>query len=122
VYVPLVKYATCQICQITKKERSLKKYRLFPPKIAESEIIFLGHDLYGSGGFIYNKHTSQNTLYASLLALTMIDPATGWFEVVKATNNSATSIQDCFITPGWHVTRNLNLLSLTMGANSNVSS
>jgi hypothetical protein len=30
----------------------------------------------------------------------------------------------CFITPGWHVTRNLNLLSLTMGtwANSNVIS
>jgi hypothetical protein len=28
----------------------------------------------------------------------------------------------CFITPGWHVTRDLNLFSLTMGANSNVSS
>jgi hypothetical protein len=30
----------------------------------------------------------------------------------------------CSITPGWHVTRNLNLLSLTMGvgANSNVTS
>jgi hypothetical protein len=30
----------------------------------------------------------------------------------------------CFIIPDWHVTRNLNLLSLTMGtgANSNVSS
>jgi hypothetical protein len=32
----------------------------------------------------------------SLLALTMIDPATGWFEIVKATNKSATSIQDLF--------------------------
>jgi hypothetical protein len=30
----------------------------------------------------------------------------------------------CFITPGWHVTRDLNLLSYTMGTwtNSNVSS
>jgi hypothetical protein len=30
----------------------------------------------------------------------------------------------CFITPGWHVTRDLNLLSLTMatGANSKVRS
>jgi hypothetical protein len=28
----------------------------------------------------------------------------------------------CFITSGWHVTHDLNLLSLTMGANSNVSS
>jgi hypothetical protein len=26
----------------------------------------------------------------------MIDPATSWFELVKATNNSATSIQDLF--------------------------
>jgi hypothetical protein len=34
----------------------------------------------------------------SLIALTMIDPAisTGWFEIVKATNKSATSIQDLF--------------------------
>ena len=32
----------------------------------------------------------------SLLALTMIDPATGWFEIVKATNKSAASVQDLF--------------------------
>jgi hypothetical protein len=32
----------------------------------------------------------------SLLALTMIDSATGWFEIVEATNKSATSIQDLF--------------------------
>jgi hypothetical protein len=32
----------------------------------------------------------------SLLALTMIDPATGWFEIVEATNKSATPIQDLF--------------------------
>jgi hypothetical protein len=32
----------------------------------------------------------------SLLALTMVDPATGWFEIVKATNKSAISIQDLF--------------------------
>jgi hypothetical protein len=60
----------------------------------------------------------------SLLALTMIDPATGWFEIVEATNISQKHpSRICFITPGWHVTRDLNLLSLTMGlwANSNVS-
>jgi hypothetical protein len=50
----------------------------------------------GSGGSIYNKDTSQNTLFASLLAITMIDPATGWFEIVEATNKSATSIKDLF--------------------------
>jgi transposase InsO family protein len=34
----------------------------------------------------------------SLLALLIIDPVinTGWFEIVEATNNSATSIQDLF--------------------------
>jgi hypothetical protein len=32
----------------------------------------------------------------SLLALTMIDPAAGWFEIFKATNKLATSIQDLF--------------------------
>jgi hypothetical protein len=54
--------------------------------------------MWGSGGSIYNKDTSQNTLSASLLALTMIDPAInkGWFKIVEATNKSATSIQDLF--------------------------
>jgi hypothetical protein len=32
----------------------------------------------------------------SVLALTMIDSPTGWFEIVEATNKSATSIQDLF--------------------------
>jgi hypothetical protein len=32
----------------------------------------------------------------SLLALTMIDPATGWFEIVEANSKSAASIQDLF--------------------------
>jgi hypothetical protein len=64
---------------MTKKER--KKYELLPPKIAESDTVSLGHGLCGSVGSIYNKDTSQNILYASLIALTMIDPATVWFEI-----------------------------------------
>jgi hypothetical protein len=80
---------------MTKKER--KKYGLLPPKIAESDIVSLGHGLCGSGGtapFTIRKPAKTN----SLLAPTMIDPAinTGWFEIVKATNKSATSIQDLF--------------------------
>jgi hypothetical protein len=62
--------STCQICQMTKKER--KKYGLLPPKIAESDTQSLGHGLCVYGGSIYNKYTSQNTLYASLLTLTML--------------------------------------------------
>jgi hypothetical protein len=88
--------STCQVCQMTKKER--KKYGLLPPKIAESDTVSLGHGLCGSGGSIYNKDTSQNTLSFSLLALTMIDPVinTSWFEIFEATNKSATFIQDLF--------------------------
>jgi hypothetical protein len=81
---------------MTKKERSRKKYGLLPLKIAESDTITLVCGLCGSGWYIYNKDTSQNTLYSPLLALTMIDPANAWFEIVKATNKSTTSIQDLF--------------------------
>jgi hypothetical protein len=80
------------------KKRIRKKYEMLPPKIVESDTVSLGHSLCGSSGwFIYSKDTTQNTIY-SLLALTMIDPtiSTGWFEIVKATNKSATSIQDLF--------------------------
>jgi hypothetical protein len=79
-----------------KKER--KKYGLLSLKIAESDTISLGHGLCGSGGYIYNKDTSQITLSTFLLALTMIDPEinTGWFEIVEVTNKSETSIQDLF--------------------------
>jgi hypothetical protein len=52
--------STCQVCQMTKKER--KKYGLLPPITAESVTQSLVHGLCGSGGSIYNKDTSQNTL------------------------------------------------------------
>jgi hypothetical protein len=71
---------------------------MLPPKIAEYDTVSLGHGLCGSGEYIYNKDTSQNTLSTTMLALTMIDPEinTGWFEIIKATNKSTTSIQDLF--------------------------
>jgi hypothetical protein len=55
----------------------------------------------------------------------MIDPATGWFEIVEATNKSATSTQDLF-----HNTCLARFLQpqfivfdkIGMQANSNVSS
>jgi hypothetical protein len=85
--------------KMTKKER--KRYGLLPPKVAESDTASLGHGLCGSGGSIYNKDTIQNTLSAFLIALTMIDLATGWYdEIAKAANISAACIQDFFKTPG----------------------
>jgi hypothetical protein len=87
-------YSTCQVCQMLKKDQRRNKYGLLPPKIAESDIVSLGHSLCVCGGSIYNKDTSQNTVSNHLPSLTMIHPATGWFEIVVATNKSATSIQD----------------------------
>jgi hypothetical protein len=60
---------------MTKKEKEHKKYGLLPPKIAESDTASLGHGLCGCGGSIYNKDTSQNTLFVPLLVLTKIYPA-----------------------------------------------
>jgi hypothetical protein len=74
---------------MTKKER--KKYGLLPPKIAESDPwVMVCVDLVGP--FTIRKTAKTH----SLLTLTMIDPATGWFEIVDATNKSATSTQDLF--------------------------
>jgi hypothetical protein len=76
---------------MTKKER--KKYGLLSPKIAESDPwVMVCEDLVGP--FTIRTPTKTH----SLLALTMIDPAsnTGWFGIVKATNKSATSLQDLF--------------------------
>jgi transposase InsO family protein len=82
-------YSTCPVCQLTKKER--KKHGLLPPKVAESDPwVMVCVDLVGP----FTIKTPYKT--HSLLALTMIDPATGWFEIVEATNKSATSIQDLF--------------------------
>jgi hypothetical protein len=65
------------------------------PKIAESDTVSLGHGLYGSG-WTHPFTIRTPAKIHSLLALTMIDPATGWFKIVEATNKSATSIQDLF--------------------------
>jgi hypothetical protein len=74
---------------MTKKER--KKYGLLPPKIAESDPwVMVCVDLVGPLPFMIRTPAKTH----SLLALTMIDPATGWFEIVEATNKSVTSIQD----------------------------
>jgi hypothetical protein len=69
---------------MTKKER--KKYGLLPPKIAESDPwVMVCADLVGP--FI----TGTPAKAQSLFALTMIDPATGWFEIVSATKESTRS-------------------------------
>jgi hypothetical protein len=63
--------STCQVCQMTKKER--KKYGLLPPKIAEYETVCLVHGLCVSGGSHPFKISTPAKTH-SLLALTMTDP------------------------------------------------
>jgi hypothetical protein len=68
---------------------------MLPPKIAESDTVNLDYGLCGSGGsHLLTIRSPAKT--NPLLARTMIDAATGWFEIVEATNKSATSIQDLF--------------------------
>jgi hypothetical protein len=81
-----------------KEKEYRKKYGLLPPKIAESDILSLDHGLCGSGGSIYNKDTSQNTLsacthndrssYQSLVGLKLSKP--------QISQRPATSTQDLF--------------------------
>jgi hypothetical protein len=111
--------STCQVCQMTKKKTIRKKYGLLPSKIEESDILSLGYSLCGSVGYIYNKDTSQNTLSSSLLAFTMIDPSRNTPQVVlkllKTQFCQQHTSRACLTTPGWHISCNLKLLSLTFG-------
>jgi hypothetical protein len=100
VYVPLVKYVKWQ-------RKSVRKNGMIPTKIAESDIASLGHGLCGSGGSIYNKDTSQNTLSS----FTHKYRSSHWLQISQQYPSRI-----CFITLGWHVIRDLNLFSLTMGA------
>ena len=66
---------TCHICQLTKKGK--KKYGKLPMKEAEATPWqTLCVDLIGPYNF-----TQSNRETIQLWALTMIDPATGWFEI-----------------------------------------
>jgi hypothetical protein len=104
--------STCQIYQMTKKKHTRKKYGLLPTKNAESDTVSLGYGLCGSGESIYNRDTSQNILSA----YTHNDISRNTTQASLKLLNTQISQQHpsriCFITPGWHVTRELYLLSL----------
>ena len=78
----------CHSCQVTKKQH--KKYGHVPPKEAEAtpwDILCI--DLIGPYT-IYRKNKKKDPLI--LWALTMIDPATGWFEMREINTKSADNI------------------------------
>jgi hypothetical protein len=72
--------------QLTKRKR--KKYGFSPHKIVESDSwVMVCIDLVAPFTTMIPLKTHN------LLAFTMINPDTGWFELVKDTNKSATSTQ-----------------------------
>ena len=80
----------CPICQLTKKQHL--KYGLLPPKEAEAtpwDILCV--DLIGPYKI---KRPKMPKKYRELVlhCLTMIDPATGWFEIVPIRNKTALEV------------------------------
>jgi hypothetical protein len=112
---------------MTKKKRLCKKYGMFPPKTAESDTISLVQGLCGSGGSIYNKDASQNTLSACThnnRSRNYKKSIQVGLKLYKSQISQKYPSRICFITPGWKVTHDINLLFLTVGVglNSNVTS
>jgi hypothetical protein len=81
---------TCHICQLTKKQK--KKYGHLPPKEAEEAIPWKRVNVDVIGPYKAKTPTGVQTLYA----MTMIDPATGWFEVAALENPDSYSTQKAF--------------------------
>ena len=82
---------TCTVCQHCKKTR--KKYGKLPPKQADTESTpweRVNVDLIGPLTVNTPRGAHQ------LNALTMIDPATGWFEVKEIAQRTADSVAAAF--------------------------
>ena len=81
---------TCHICQLTKKQK--KKYGHLPPKEAEEAIPWKRVNVDVVGPYVVDTPKGKKTL----LAMTMIDPATGWFEIAPLEENDSYSTQKAF--------------------------
>ena len=80
--------STCPTCQHTKT--TSKKYGHLPPKVAEIKPWEkLCVDLIGPYTL---KKDDKGKAILTLWALTMIDPATGWFEIKEIKNKEAIEI------------------------------
>ena len=79
---------TCKVCQMCKKQR--KKYGHLPAKEAETELWSrVNVDMIGP----YSVKTPSKTL--QLRAMTMIDPASNWFEIAALPEGKAPSSDLC---------------------------
>jgi len=80
-------YSNCHVCKIYKNYNS--KYGLLPPKDIEDE--YLWHTLYVDLISPY-KITDKSSIEHTLHAITMIDAASSWFEVIEIKNKIAKHI------------------------------
>ena len=81
----------CDVCQRTKKGNKKDKLGLLPEKTAEAEPWdTLCVDLIGPYTF-YRKNPKKNL---TLHCVTMIDPATGWFEICPIGDRTAVEVAD----------------------------
>jgi hypothetical protein len=78
---------TCHICQLTKKQK--KKYGHLPPKKAEEAIPWKRVNVDVIGPYTVETQKGKKTL----IAMTMIDPATGWFEIAPLEENNSYATQ-----------------------------
>ena len=90
----------CHICQVTKPKQ--QKFGYLPPKENETTIPWhtLCIDLIGPYKWgnpltkMKNGKIKEDPNYTELLCLTMIDPATGWFEITEIPDKKADTIQN----------------------------
>ena len=81
---------TCTKCKLCKKQR--KSYGKLPTKTAEDPVPWKRVNLDMIGSWTVQTPTKTHQLQA----LTMIDPATGWFEIKAVANAQANEIQAAF--------------------------
>ena len=83
---------TCRKCQLSKV--NTKKYGHLPPKEAEASTPWNRVNVDLIGPYSVKKKGIKQTL--QLRAMTMIDPATGWFEVAEIDAPSSDACQQAF--------------------------
>ena len=81
---------TCHKCQKNKQQR--KKYGHLPTKVAETSVPWNRVNVDMIGPYTIQTPTKKH----HLRAITMIDPATGWFEVKDITDASANTCMSAF--------------------------
>jgi hypothetical protein len=82
---------TCRDCRVCKKTR--KKYGHLPPKDVEATVLWNRVNVDLIGPFSIKTKSKKSFV---LNALTMIDPATGWFKIAEIEERTAEHVAKVF--------------------------